>query len=353
MNPIPQQYWHSLRMAENSPSLAMGWWYSRGSISGPALASETALLGELKRNLAVYAGPTPGQGVQTLYVAEGTGPGGRSGRIAAGLPISVQSFDPLQGAAVDVPPSARGAFAGAAGVLELKARGLELPVNLLAPREPRTTTDPNQRKFLLLGFLAVVMLAGGIVYGMMEVENRSMELNRLIAEKNKLDNDLKEMEEPAKRMNLVDEWQKKSVNCLDELNELTAKFPTNIDGTQILSFKVSPSKSKDRAAFMEVTLGTEGVSFVEKLTSDLSLNPAYKVSPVKPATGQAAANPGGRGARRERLSQAYTFDAEIAHREPSRIYVNCKCPRDEEIAARNRCRSTGERQASPIGRPPG
>ena len=78
------------------------------TVSATAIGSETALLGELRRNLAVYNGQNPQQPVEALYVAEAAGPGGWSGRIRAGLTDPVQPFDPLAGVDSHTPPEARG-----------------------------------------------------------------------------------------------------------------------------------------------------------------------------------------------------------------------------------------------------
>src|SRR5439155_15118662 len=67
-------------------------------LAGPALASDTALLGEIKRNLAVYAGQAPQHPVRALYVAEATGPTlGVGDRLRDTLAIPVFRFDPLAG----------------------------------------------------------------------------------------------------------------------------------------------------------------------------------------------------------------------------------------------------------------
>src|SRR5262249_35810567 len=72
-----------------------------------ALNNETALVGELRRNLALFAGQNPQQPVRALYVAEADQPGGWAGRLGA-LPVPVQRFDPL--AALGRPPA--GDYAG-------------------------------------------------------------------------------------------------------------------------------------------------------------------------------------------------------------------------------------------------
>src|SRR5205807_561704 len=67
-------------------------------LAGPALASDAALLGEIRRNLAVYAGQAPQHPVRALYVAEGeAAPGSVADRLRETLAIPVFRFDPLAG----------------------------------------------------------------------------------------------------------------------------------------------------------------------------------------------------------------------------------------------------------------
>ena len=51
---------------------------------GPVASSEPMLLGEVRRNLTMYAGSAPGHPVQGLNVAEAAG--GWAGRLRAALP---------------------------------------------------------------------------------------------------------------------------------------------------------------------------------------------------------------------------------------------------------------------------
>src|SRR5947208_459042 len=108
-------------------------------MSGPAL------LGERRRNLAVYNGQNPQQPVEALYVAEAAGPGGWSGRVRAGLTVPVQAFDPLAGVEHETPPDARGHFAALAGLLQLKAKAGRLPIDFVNPRQPVSRDAANRK----------------------------------------------------------------------------------------------------------------------------------------------------------------------------------------------------------------
>src|SRR5262249_56370006 len=105
------------------------------SMTGPALASDAALISEIRRNLAVYSGQSPQHPVRALYVTESTGPTRSVGdRLRETLAIPVIAFDPLT--ALEQPFSGSpGAFAGVAGLIRLAA-GTSLPINFVQPRPP-------------------------------------------------------------------------------------------------------------------------------------------------------------------------------------------------------------------------
>ena len=108
-----------------------------------ALAGESALVAELKRNLAVYAGQYPTAPIEAVYLAEPDEPGiGWAGRVRAALHLPVYAFDPLAGsaAAESVPAALRGRFAGPVGLLAARSASAVLPINFVHPRQPRSRT---------------------------------------------------------------------------------------------------------------------------------------------------------------------------------------------------------------------
>jgi hypothetical protein len=209
------------------------------AITGTALNSEQALLGELRRNLAVYNGQNPQQPVEALYVAEAAGPGGWSGRVRAGLTVPVQAFDPLAGVEHETPPDARGHFATLAGLLQLKALGRPLPIDFSAPRQPVSREAANRKLVAAGASVLALLVLGGLVFGYVKVQQKQRELTALVKEKNELEKLSKDMEEDEKRIKLFKEWDETRVSWLDEMYDFTARFP-DIKETAVMSLRADP-----------------------------------------------------------------------------------------------------------------
>ena len=287
------------------------------TVSATALNSEPMLLGELRRNLAVYNGQSPQQPVEGLYVAEAAGPtGGWSGRIRAGLSVPVQAFDPLAGVEHNTPPDARGHFAALAGLLQLKARGGKLPIDFTAPREPVAPRAAG-RQLLTAGVgIAVVLVFGALGLGYYKVNEKQADYARLVKEKVDLDKELKDFEEDDKRIKALKEWDETRVNWLDEMYDLTARFP-DIKNAQLDLFRAEPlavqkgAKQKN-VARLTLKVATDDAALMNALEGAMKADKRYHNlnKNIKSNTG------GFRGG----FSQTYELKAEIERR-PANEYT--------------------------------
>jgi hypothetical protein len=190
-------------------------------VPGPVATSEPMLLGEVRRNLTMYAGSAPGHSVQGLYVAEAAG--GWAGRLRAALGIPVHAYDPLNGGAPEVPEPLRGRFAGAAGLLHAKAAE-SIPINFAAPRQPIVTKDPNQARLIVAALAAVLLLAVGGFYGYLKLSAADDNLTNLQRRKTDLEKETKALEPDAKRLDAATKWKARQVNWLDEIFDATDRF---------------------------------------------------------------------------------------------------------------------------------
>ncbi|MCE9567230.1 MAG: pilus assembly protein PilM [Planctomycetes bacterium] len=141
------------------------------SVAGPVLASEAMLLGEVRRNLTMYAGANPGQPVQGLYVAEADGRWAT--RLRASLGIPVHAHDPLAGEVPSVAEEIRGRFAGAAGLLAARAVG-DPPINFAEPRQPKPEADPAKKQILIAVLAALIFVGGGALVGFFALTGKAL-----------------------------------------------------------------------------------------------------------------------------------------------------------------------------------
>lgn len=263
------------------------------AITATALNSEPMLLGELRRNLAVYNGQNPQQPVEAVYVAEAAGPsGGWYGRVAAGLSVPVQAFDPLAGVDHHTAPEARGHFAALAGLIQLKAKNAPLPIDFVSPRQAVNRDAAKRRMFSTVAAVAALLIIGGLGFGYMRVQAKTTELTKLVKQKNDLDKLLKEMEEDKKRMAALKEWDDSRINWLDEMYDLAYAFP-DISKIHLEQFRVDPIalqknvKGKQNVAKMTLKIQTEDAKYMDALqvaiTRDKSFHKVAKN--IKPTPG--------------------------------------------------------------------
>src|SRR5262249_50294916 len=126
---------------------------------GPSL-----FLPELRRSLAAYGNQCPQTPVRTLYVAGDQVAAGHS-VLADRLGMKVLPFDPLSRA--NLPDLAHAeAFAGALGMIQARLKHRRLPIDFLAPKEPKPPVN-RKRTYVLAGACAalLVVIGVGALYG--------------------------------------------------------------------------------------------------------------------------------------------------------------------------------------------
>jgi len=186
------------------------------------------LAGELKRNLAVFAGQAGATSVETIYIPEG----GRIGstlaeRLQDALPILVEPFDLLKGTPLGerVPPALHGRFTQTIGLLHLKANVDALPINFTVPRQPRSAPGKQRIKLLLLALAATVVFGGLGVYGWLDVVDADQRLQAQKSKAERLDGEITGYGLSMKRLAAVDEFASREVVWFDELYDLADRIP--------------------------------------------------------------------------------------------------------------------------------
>ena len=194
---------------------------SPATVPGPVATSEPMLLGEVRRNLTMYAGSAPGHPVQGLYVAEASGGWAVGCRAALGLPVQ-RDDSPVHCSVPEVAEPLRGRFAGAAGLLAVKAVG-EFPITCRAAATGGLSRTPsgNNSSWPRLGVTLFLICLGRWLPG---PESADDPIAMLEAEKGDLENRVKQLEPDAKRLDAANKWKARGVNWLDELFDNTDRF---------------------------------------------------------------------------------------------------------------------------------
>jgi hypothetical protein len=191
------------------------------AVPAPVVASDAMLLSQVRRNLTTYASSNPGHPVQALYVADMYH--GWAERFRPALGIPVHAFDPLGEAAREIPEELRGRFAGAAGLLA--ARGGTLPINFVSPRQPRADADPKKNQILVVALAALILVAVGGFGGWWVLSAAEENVARLTQERDEKKQAFEKSEPDRKRLEAADKWKARRIVWLDELYDMTARFP--------------------------------------------------------------------------------------------------------------------------------
>jgi Tfp pilus assembly PilM family ATPase len=220
------------------------------SVSGMALQSEGALIGETKRGLAAFAAQSPREKLDALYLSEGHGGGGSwAARLQESLPLPVHPFDPLAGSPVAdaVPSHLRGRFTPPMGLLAARGAG-PLPINFVTPRQPRA--EPSRgRSWVLVGLLLLLLLGAGIGGGVYLL-HAGLDKRAKVAQAQKKEADelLVEEKKTFAKLKAIDDFRNRDVNALDLFWDVTEATP-DISKVHMREFdlKFKPPKPEVKA----------------------------------------------------------------------------------------------------------
>lgn len=215
------------------------------SLSGPPLTNDSALLGEIRRNLAVHTNQNPEFPVRALYLAEPDTPGGLRERLQDSLAIPVHAYEPAIG--VPVPDGPTGGLAGPAGLFALKAAG-DFQINFIQPRQPKPPKDSFKKVLALTGAAALTFLVVLFAFSTLRISAKKARL--LATQKNvtSLQKQLKDLEPESKRIKALDEWNEYEVNWLDELYDMTARMDKNSTRIHLVSLDGRPADERNNKA---------------------------------------------------------------------------------------------------------
>lgn len=319
------------------------------TIPSQATQSEAALVAEVKRNLAVYAGQHPAGPVQAVYLAEADDPGaGWSGRVRAALMVPVHTFDPMAGhpAADLIPPPLRGRFAGPIGLLSARSVSATLPINFTQPRQPRAEASKGRPRVLFAALAGVLVLAMVGAYAYLQIARVARIKTARVAERDGIDDQLKGLEQNQKRLAAADEFAKREVNVLDQLYDFAEMVP-DVSKASVTEFHLNalpPPRKEARTASsatpaaqpkntpppaiagLRVVLRSGSDYPAQKVIDEMKTDKVYLNANKTTSVGGGA---GGGG-------QQYTILANILHRDPAQYARTIKARPPEPAPAPSR-----------------
>jgi hypothetical protein len=294
-----------------------------------SLAAGGNLAGEVRRSLAVYSGQAPQHPVTALYLASNNHRADLRDRLQELLQVPVHFFDPFaQAERPDLPPSGRGSFAGAVGLLAAQA-GAGLPINFVKPREPRQQADPNRRKHLLYGALAATALFALVGYAYLQLADLNSEVAWRVKKRQEQDNLISQTDLDERRFKALKDWTDAEVVWLDELYDLTDRFPNNT-GIQLSQMTGDPlartAKVKHAARVVLKGATSDDHKHIDELMSELVQDGHYRVEPKSVGRNT--------GADRRFFPQQFTMKFDIEKLPPEKYTRKLVPPAPEERRGR-------------------
>lgn len=193
------------------------------------------LLTEIRRTLMAVSNQPGGEKVEAVFVY-GNQEEHRDllEQIADDAKLSVTACDPLAGLALTdeaqrLLPSARGRFAAAVGMLLDEAAGRAPELDFSNPRRPPAVTNRKRRYAIAAATAAAVALGGVSLQGWQELRTLDQEVRRLTKQSNQREEELKQAQAEEQAVAAIEQWTSGEVVWLDELRDLSARFPKRRD----------------------------------------------------------------------------------------------------------------------------
>jgi hypothetical protein len=200
----------------------------RRILQAQSLSNGPMLVAEIKRNVAVFQAQHAVNfdltGPDKLYMFGDEQGGVQSSQNGHHLPIRM--LNPLaQEKEVAAEVKSPGCFAGAVGLAEIWSMSGPKPVNLASPRRMSAPTSVTKQRGMFYGAAAAVFFI--VIIGMMwyVLAQKRAEIAKLVAEKFEQEDYLAKNAQERADLEAYRDWEQTSVLWLDELFDLSARFP--------------------------------------------------------------------------------------------------------------------------------
>ncbi|MGO8745634.1 MAG: type IV pilus biogenesis protein PilM [Thermoguttaceae bacterium] len=199
----------------------------------PAAESEEAaaerITAEVRRTLLVaQQGPLGGRSIEHVFLFGSPGEHQvLADRIGEDLGLATTVLDPFEATdgAAPLEREKAGRFAPLLGMIVDEAHGRLPAIDFLHPKRP--PPPANRQRPLWIAAALLLTLAGGVWYHVWDKSTAlDKEYRQLVQQKKKNAERLQEIDQQGDLIEAVRQWESTDVNWLDELRELSLRFPS-------------------------------------------------------------------------------------------------------------------------------
>ena len=164
----------------------------------------------------------------------------------------------------DAAPEDSGLFAPLVGMLHDEAKKTHA-FDFLNPRRPPAPPDRRRQVFMLAGILAAIIAAGSwhVWDSLNELDTKNRELELRLRD---LEQTWKKASRKGAIVQMLDNWQAASVNWLDELRDLSARFPSSRDAVVL---HLTLSETRDGSGEIDLTGRVRDPEIVRRMENGL------------------------------------------------------------------------------------
>jgi hypothetical protein len=251
-------------------------------VQAQALANGPHLAGEVRRNLAVFqaqhAVNVDLTGPDCLYVF-GDDPTTLEG-LKTGQPLPLGMLDPLKHEP-EVAAEAKNPahFAGSVGLAALWMEAIPRPVNLSTPKRASAPVSITRQRLMVYGAVAVVALIFTVGCMAYSLSRKRAQIVEMTQQKIEAESKLAANAQERAELDAYKDWEGSTVPWLDELWDLSARYPYKM-GFRVNQFAATSTGSKKatKEGFIgEITLNgitpKVGDTGVYELQSAMSRDP--------------------------------------------------------------------------------
>jgi hypothetical protein len=201
-------------------------------VQAQALANGSLLVSEVKRNLAVFqaqhAVNIDWTGPDNLYVFSSDAKVLQA--LEAGQQLPVQPLNPLDDELeVAAKVKAPAYFAGAVGLAALWSQSGARPVNLAAPKKAQAPVSIGKQRRILYGSVVAALIVIALVGRWWKLSSKEAEIRELTKDKIAMLEKKTNAAQLRAEVDAYKEWEQTTVPWLDELYDLSARFPFEPD----------------------------------------------------------------------------------------------------------------------------